>query len=188
MVLRRLLRVRLVTVGWGAAPVQGRRLQQDRCERRVLVMGPSAGAAMGTPPVPEAPRVGRRITSGTAKFRFVYKPWTGDGEVIARVASIENTRAWAKAGVMIRGGLETDAAHVFLLVSFGTGAPWSSDRCLYVTRRCALECSKVPKHCAVRDRLCRARGHEPRGWDAVHRNVRERGGPPLTHPSVARAD
>jgi regulation of enolase protein 1 (concanavalin A-like superfamily) len=59
---------------------------------------------------------------GTADaFRFVYTAWTGDGEVIAKVASLQNTHAWAKAGVMIRGGLEADAAHVFLLVSPGKG-------------------------------------------------------------------
>ena len=59
---------------------------------------------------------------GTADaFRFVYKPWTGDGEVIARVTSIENTHAWAKAGVMIRGGLDASAAHVSLFVTPGKG-------------------------------------------------------------------
>jgi regulation of enolase protein 1 (concanavalin A-like superfamily) len=64
---------------------------------------------------------------GTADaFRFAYKAWTGDGEVIAQVTSVENTHAWAKAGVMIRGDLESDAPHAFLLVSPGKGIAFQS--------------------------------------------------------------
>ena len=64
---------------------------------------------------------------GTADaFRFAYKAWTGDGEVIAQVTSVENTHAWAKAGVMIRGSLEADAPHAFLLVSPGKGIAFQS--------------------------------------------------------------
>src|SRR6185436_1363797 len=35
-------------------------------------------------------------------FRFVYKPLSGDGEIVAQVDSLDPTDAWAKAGVMIR--------------------------------------------------------------------------------------
>src|SRR5688572_16354880 len=43
---------------------------------------------------------------GTAdQFHFVYRPITGNGEIIARVASIGNTDPWAKAGVMFREAL-----------------------------------------------------------------------------------
>jgi regulation of enolase protein 1 (concanavalin A-like superfamily) len=80
----------------------------------------AAGATSGFDPL-AVEGSGADIWGTTDAFRFVYKTWTGDGEVIAKVASVENTHAWAKAGVMIRGGLETDASHVFLLVSPGKG-------------------------------------------------------------------
>jgi hypothetical protein len=39
----------------------------------------------------------------------------------ARVLNIENTHRWAKAGVMIRGTLDADSAHVMVIVSPGQG-------------------------------------------------------------------
>jgi hypothetical protein len=47
-------------------------------------------------------------------FRFVYRAWTGDGVVEARVASMDNTNDWAKAGVMIRESLDANSRNVFL--------------------------------------------------------------------------
>src|SRR6185503_297907 len=43
---------------------------------------------------------------GTADaFHFVYQPWTGDGSIVTRVASVTNANAWSKAGVMFRESL-----------------------------------------------------------------------------------
>jgi regulation of enolase protein 1 (concanavalin A-like superfamily) len=53
-------------------------------------------------------------------FRYSYTTLTGDGEIVARVASVENVNAWTKAGVMIRDGLGADAAHAFMLVTPST--------------------------------------------------------------------
>jgi regulation of enolase protein 1 (concanavalin A-like superfamily) len=59
---------------------------------------------------------------GTADaFRYYYRPWTGDGTITVRVASIENTHAWAKAGVMFRETLGASARHVMAIVSPGKG-------------------------------------------------------------------
>jgi regulation of enolase protein 1 (concanavalin A-like superfamily) len=59
---------------------------------------------------------------GTADaFHYVYHPLTGDGTITARVASIENTAAWTKMGVMIRGALTPSSPHAFMLVSSGKG-------------------------------------------------------------------
>jgi predicted amidohydrolase/regulation of enolase protein 1 (concanavalin A-like superfamily) len=59
---------------------------------------------------------------GTADaFRYVWQPVTGDADVIARVASIENVHAWVKAGVMIRETLTPDSKHGLMLVSPGKG-------------------------------------------------------------------
>ena len=80
-------------------------LAARRAEQRTSALPQSPGAR----PTPAAPTRSRRAGAdiwGTAdQFQFVYKPMTGNGEVIARVASITNANAWSKAGVMIRESL-----------------------------------------------------------------------------------
>lgn len=51
------------------------------------------------------------------EFRFVHRPWSGDGEIIAQVMSMENTDPWAKAGVMFRETLGTDSRYVFMTLT-----------------------------------------------------------------------
>jgi hypothetical protein len=46
---------------------------------------------------------------------------SGDGVVIAHVASVSNTTAWVKAGVMIRETLDPTSTHALMLVSFSKG-------------------------------------------------------------------
>jgi hypothetical protein len=46
---------------------------------------------------------------------------SADGEIVARVGSVENIQAWTKAGVMIRGSLSPSAPQAFMLVSAGKG-------------------------------------------------------------------
>jgi regulation of enolase protein 1 (concanavalin A-like superfamily) len=59
---------------------------------------------------------------GTADaLRFVYQPLAGDGQIVARVTSVQNVQAWVKAGVMIRQSLDPASAHGFMLVSSGKG-------------------------------------------------------------------
>jgi hypothetical protein len=60
--------------------------------------------------------------SGTAdQFRFVYQTLDGDGEIVARVESLDRTHPWAKAGVMIRDELTADARHAFMMVTAEKG-------------------------------------------------------------------
>jgi fibronectin type 3 domain-containing protein/regulation of enolase protein 1 (concanavalin A-like superfamily) len=64
---------------------------------------------------------------GTADgFHFVYQPIAGDVEIIARVASQDNTDDWAKAGVMIRETLATDAVFVDAVVTPVNGVRFQS--------------------------------------------------------------
>ncbi|UCE47773.1 MAG: discoidin domain-containing protein, partial [Phycisphaerales bacterium] len=59
---------------------------------------------------------------GTAdEFHFAYKTLTGQGSIIARVESIDNTDPWAKAGVMIRESLDPGSAHAFACVTPESG-------------------------------------------------------------------
>src|SRR5438552_11208678 len=61
------------------------------------------------------------IWNTSDQFHFVYQPVAGDFEVSARVASIANTNAFAKAGVMIRSSLAANAAEVFTGVTPAPG-------------------------------------------------------------------
>jgi regulation of enolase protein 1 (concanavalin A-like superfamily) len=66
---------------------------------------------------------------GTAdEFRFASRTWNGDGTLIARVASIEDTYPWAKAGVMFRESLDANARFVAVVVtpSRGIALQWRS--------------------------------------------------------------
>jgi endonuclease/exonuclease/phosphatase family metal-dependent hydrolase len=59
---------------------------------------------------------------GTAdQFQFAYKTLTGDGTIVAQVATLENVASWTKAGVMMRETLTDGSKHAFMLVSPGKG-------------------------------------------------------------------
>jgi len=47
-------------------------------------------------------------------FQFAYQSLNGDGQIVARVAAVQNTNSNAKAGLMFRGSLTAGSAHVIL--------------------------------------------------------------------------
>jgi regulation of enolase protein 1 (concanavalin A-like superfamily) len=60
---------------------------------------------------------------GTADaLQFVWTPLTGDGDIVARVASVSGSQAWTKVGVMMRTTLDAGAPQAFMLISKGKGA------------------------------------------------------------------
>ncbi len=54
---------------------------------------------------------GTDIAGTSDQFTFVYRQVTGDVDVIARVASIQSSSTWSKAGIMVRASLSPSAAH-----------------------------------------------------------------------------
>ena len=60
---------------------------------------------------------GTDIWDTADEFHYAFKTLTGPGSIVARVNSIENTNAWAKAGVMIRETLDAGSKHVLACVS-----------------------------------------------------------------------
>jgi phosphatidylserine/phosphatidylglycerophosphate/cardiolipin synthase-like enzyme/regulation of enolase protein 1 (concanavalin A-like superfamily) len=59
---------------------------------------------------------------GTADgLHFVYRQWSGDGRIVARVTSLNNTHRWAKAGVMIRESLTPGSRHAMMITSSSMG-------------------------------------------------------------------
>jgi regulation of enolase protein 1 (concanavalin A-like superfamily) len=55
------------------------------------------------------------------EFHFAYKTLSGSGSIVAKVESVENTNAWAKAGVMIRDTLNGDSKHAMMVVTPASG-------------------------------------------------------------------
>jgi hypothetical protein len=51
----------------------------------------------------------------------VYQPLSGDGTIVARVASIQTTDPWAKAGVMIRQTLNANSTYAMMILSASNG-------------------------------------------------------------------
>jgi regulation of enolase protein 1 (concanavalin A-like superfamily) len=71
---------------------------------------------------------GADIWGSADSFHYVYRPVGGDGQIIARLASLQNTHAFAKAGVMIRASPAANAAHVVLDVRPGGGVEFMTRR------------------------------------------------------------
>jgi len=68
---------------------------------------------------------------GTAdQFHFGYKTLTGGGSIVAKVQSVQNTNAWAKAGVMIRETLDPGSkfAAVYITPTNADGTPTNGCR------------------------------------------------------------
>lgn len=65
---------------------------------------------------------GADIWNAADEFRYVYQSLSGDGEVIARVETQENTNGWAKAGVMIRESLDAGSKHAMTVMTPANGA------------------------------------------------------------------
>jgi hypothetical protein len=60
---------------------------------------------------------GTDIWDNADEFHFAFKEISGTAKIIARVASVENTQEFAKAGVMIRDTLDADSANVGVFIT-----------------------------------------------------------------------
>src|SRR5262249_28839142 len=58
---------------------------------------------------------GADIWGAADAFHFTYQRLTGDGEIVARVATVSATHVWHKIGVMIRNDLTPGSAHGLML-------------------------------------------------------------------------
>ena len=61
---------------------------------------------------------GTELWSGTDGFGCVYQPWTGDGDLITRVATVTlpSGAVYALGGIMFRDGLTTNAMHASIVI------------------------------------------------------------------------
>lgn len=65
---------------------------------------------------------GADIWNQADAFQFVHRPLIGDGELVARVASLDNTNSWAKAGVMVRASLSPGSVNGLMVITPTNGA------------------------------------------------------------------
>jgi hypothetical protein len=70
--------------------------------------------------------MGTDIYGTSDEGRFAYKQLSGDGSIIARVDSLTNTNAWAKAGVMIRETLEAGSNWAFVAYTSQNGVRYEA--------------------------------------------------------------
>jgi xyloglucan-specific exo-beta-1,4-glucanase len=69
---------------------------------------------------------GSDVQGTSDQFQFAYLSLTGNGTITARVDSVENTDAWAKAGLMFRNTLDANSANAFLALTPGNGVTFQS--------------------------------------------------------------
>jgi regulation of enolase protein 1 (concanavalin A-like superfamily) len=86
-------------------------LNQDVGTAATIGIAGSASASNGVFTVKGA---GADIWGATDGFQYVYQSLPGDGQIVARVTSEQNTSSLAKAGVMLRTSTNAGSAHVIL--------------------------------------------------------------------------
>ena len=79
------------------------------------------GFATSTENVYSISDAGSGIAGKADQFTFLHKRMTGDGVVVARVASMHDAGEWSMAGVMIRESLDSSSRHAFMFVSGSRG-------------------------------------------------------------------
>jgi len=104
----------------GASTAAGGALLPPWASKDIGAVGP-AGSASSSNGVYTLTGGGADIWGTADAFRFAYQPLTGDGSIVARVASVQNVAAWTKAGLMIRQSLDPSAAHAAIYVTPGKG-------------------------------------------------------------------
>ena len=70
--------------------------------------------------------IGTDIYNTADQFRFAAKKLTGNGTIVAKVESVDNTDPWAKAGVMIRDSLDPDARFAAVYATPGNGVRYQA--------------------------------------------------------------
>lgn len=64
---------------------------------------------------------GNDIWNSLDEFHYAFQPFTGNGEIIARVDSQQNTNQWAKAGPMFRATAGADSRNVGIYITPSNG-------------------------------------------------------------------
>jgi len=77
---------------------------------------------------------GADIWNTADEFHFAYKILTGPGSIVARVESVEQTDAWAKAGVMIRETLDAGSKFAAVYITPTNADGTATNGCRFQAR------------------------------------------------------
>jgi len=66
------------------------------------------------------------IWGSSDSFQFAYQPWSGNGQIVAEVGSINAANPWAKAALMFRTSLAANSANGIIFVSPTEGVSMQS--------------------------------------------------------------
>jgi regulation of enolase protein 1 (concanavalin A-like superfamily) len=80
-----------------------------------------AGTSTYTSPTYTVKGSGADIGGTSDAFQFLFRSLNYDATIIAKVTAVQNTNAWAKAGVMIRESLDVDAPFAMMMLTRGNG-------------------------------------------------------------------
>ena len=107
-----------VTVGANAPPPPPPSLPSGWSATDIGATTPSGSASFDAEAATFTVRgAGADVWGSADAFQYAYTTLDGDGEIVARVASLQNVDAWTKAGVMMRDGLAAGAAHATMFLS-----------------------------------------------------------------------
>lgn len=81
----------------------------------------AAGSACYSDGVFELHGSGADIWDTQDGFRFAYKTFVGDGEIKARVVSMDNSNEWNKCGIMFRESFAPGSRHAFMALTSKNG-------------------------------------------------------------------
>ena len=101
-----------------AAPVGGASAAWSNSDIGTVGAGGFASHADGVYTVAGS---GGDIWGSADEFQFIHQQISGDCDIRARVASVQNTNNWAKAGVMIRETLNANSTHAMTIVTPAQG-------------------------------------------------------------------
>jgi len=114
---------------------------------------------------------GAQIWDVADEFCFVYQNLSGDGSIVARVASVENTNQWALGGVMIRETLAAGSKHLLMLLTpaDGTCMYWrpSTDGGSYWTQDAGRQVPEYVKVERVGDNLTGYASEDGSSWTQI---------------------
>ena len=108
----------LATATFDHISVSGQSASWDSADVGAVLAGTTDNATAGSLTVTGG---GADIWGTSDAFRYAYRPLNGDGEIVARLASLAGPHRWSKLGVMIRESLAPESPHGFMLVSSSRG-------------------------------------------------------------------
>lgn len=105
--------------------------QRDTCTVKVVPDNEFANRDIGNPCAPGNAVMsngsititagGDDIYNNQDQFHMVYKQWTGDGQIIAKIVDWNDSEPWAKIGVMMRESVDPGSKHVSMGILPGDG-------------------------------------------------------------------